>query len=260
MATALNPAEIFERAASEGDRRLGQSLLELIATAFIAGFTIVFGIVALGVVEGLARPALGDLSKLLAALAFGVGVVFLVVGRAELFSENFFDPIAAGFRGSDRHFGRKLFRLWLLSLLLNLVGGALLILVVSVGGTLPSGASDALNRLAEEIAHRHWLPTFTRAIIGGALVALLSFLVIASRDTTGRIIMAYAVGVLLALGPFDHVIVSMLHVGFGLASTANVQLFHVAEVGLIALAGNLIGGVGLVTLSHVAQAKAAERK
>lgn len=260
MSSALDPAEIFERAADEGKRRLDQSIPELLATAFIAGFTIVFGIIGLGIVEGLARPSLGDLAKLLGALAFGTGIVFLIVGRAELFSENFFDPIAAAFRPNRRSLAGKLIRLWSLTLLLNLAGGAVLICVAAVGGTLPSGASDALNRIAEEIAHREWLPTFTRAIIGGALVALLSYLVIASQETASRVMVAYAIGVLLALGPFDHVVVSMLHVGFGLASSAEVTLLHAAEVGLIAAAGNLIGGVGLVTLSHAAQAEASERR
>lgn len=91
-------------------------------------------------------------------------------------------------------------------------------------------------------------------------MALLSSLVIASQETTSRIMVAYAIGVLLALGPFDHAVVSMLHVGFGLASTANVTALHALEAGLIATAGNIIGGVGLVTLSHAAQAKAAERR
>ena len=260
MASEPDPAEIFERAAGEGERRLNQSLVELSATGFIAGFTIVFGIIALGIVEGLARAELGELAKLLGALAFGVGFVFLIVGRAELFSENFFDPIAAAFRPGEQHWGGKVARLWLFTLLLNLVGGAVMISVASVGGTLPSGASAALNRIAEEIAHRAWLPTLTRAIIGGALVALLSFLVLASRETTSRAMLAYATGVMLALGPFDHVVVSMLHVGFGLASTANVTLLHAVEVGVIATVGNLIGGVGLVTLSHAAQAKTAQRR
>ncbi len=259
MAKALDPAKIFERSAAEGSRRLNQTLLQLLATAFIAGFTVVFGIIAMGTVEALVPPEWGHLSKLLGALAFGLGIVFLVVGRAELFSENFFDPIAAMFQSDHHRLVGKLVRLWVVSLILNLIGGALFIVIASVNGTLPHGAAEALNRIAEEIAHRPWLPTFTRAIIGGALVALLSYLVIASEETISRIVVAYVVGVLVALGPFDHVIVSMLHVGFGLLSTANVEPSHVAEVGLIALAGNLVGGVGLVTLSHVAQDKAAER-
>lgn len=260
MPPALNPSEIFERAADEGKRRLDQSLLELLATAFIAGFTIIFGIIALGIVDALARPVLGELAKVLAAMAFGTGIVFLVIGRAELFSENFFDSIAAAFRPGRQRIGFQVARLWSITLLLNLVGGAVLILVISVEGTLPAGATGSLNRIAEEIAHRAWLPTLMRAIIGGALVALLSFLVIASQETTSRIFVAYMIGVLLALGPFDHAVVSLLHVGFGLAAGAEVTAAQAAQVGLIAIIGNLIGGVGLVSLSHAAQAKAGERR
>lgn len=260
MASALNPAEIFERAADEGKRRLDQSLLELVATAFIAGFTIIFGIIALGIVDALARPLVGEFAKVLAALAFGIGIVFLVIGRAELFSENFFDPIAEAFRPGRQRIGSKLARLWSITLLLNLLGGAVLILVLSVEGSLPAGAKDSLNRIAEEIAHRAWLATLMRAIIGGALVALLSFLVIASRETASRIMVAYAIGVLLALGPFDHAVVSLLHLGFGLVGGAAVTAAQAVEVGLIAIVGNLIGGVGLVSLSHAAQAKASERR
>lgn len=260
MAEALNPAEIFERAAKEGERRLDQGWLELVATGFIAGFTIMFGIIALGIVEGLAEPRLGELARLPGAVAFGVGLVFLVVGRAELFSDNFFDPIAAAFRQDEGQFARRLARLWLATLALNLVGGAVLVLVAAVPGTLPPAAGFALDRIAEEIAHRSWIATLARSVIGGALVSMLSFLVIASGGTTGRVLVAWMVGVLLALGPFDHVVVSMLHIALGLGGDAQVTWRHAGEVGLIALIGNLVGGVGLVTLSHAAQAKTAEHQ
>jgi len=72
---------------------------------FIAGVTIVFRIIALAIVESLARPSLGELSKLLGALAFGIGLPFLIPGRAELFSENLFDPLAAAFKSKVR--GRR---------------------------------------------------------------------------------------------------------------------------------------------------------
>jgi len=47
-----------------------------------------------GVVDALVEPRFGDVAHIAGALAFGVGVVFLVVGRTELFNENFFDPAA----------------------------------------------------------------------------------------------------------------------------------------------------------------------
>jgi formate/nitrite transporter FocA (FNT family) len=259
MSAALKPAEIFEHSAEEGARRLDQGNLELISTGFIAGFTVVFGIIALAIVEALARPVAGELSRLFGALAFGTGVVFLIVGRAELFSENFFDPIAAAFYSNRAGIGRKIIRLWVVTLVLNLIGGGLMVLILTVEGTLPSGAPEVLNRLAEDIASRRALPSLMRSIVGGALVALLSFLVIASRSATGRIVLAYSIGVLLALGPFDHVVVSLLHLTCGLLFGASVNATQVLEVAAIALFGNLLGGVGLVTLSHAAQAKGSGR-
>lgn len=73
---------------------------------------------------------------------------------------------------------------------------------------------------------------------------MLSYLVIAAEETISRMLTAFAIGFLLAIGPFERVIVRMLHVIFGIAATAEVNLTHVLEVGFIALAGNLIGGVG----------------
>jgi Formate/nitrite transporter len=51
-------------------------------------------------------------AKLIGALAFGIGLVFLVIGRSELFTENFFGPVAAAI---DRRQGSawvRLVRLW----------------------------------------------------------------------------------------------------------------------------------------------------
>ncbi|SFQ25259.1 formate/nitrite transporter family protein [Tranquillimonas alkanivorans] len=105
MSQQLTPVEIFDRSAEEGRRRLDQGNLELVATGFIAGFTIVFGLIAMAVVEGLTEPAAGEASDLFGALAFGVGVVFLVIGRTELFNENFLDPIATAFTSDEEGIG-----------------------------------------------------------------------------------------------------------------------------------------------------------
>lgn len=260
MPAALTPAEIFDRAAAEGERRLDQNMLELLATGFIAGFTVVFGIAIMGIVEWFGRPQLADLSRVAGALAFAPAVVFLVVGRAELFSENFFDPIAAWFRFPEKQVAARLFRLWVVTLVLNLVGGMLMVLLFSVEGSLPPGASDSFNRIAEEIVDRRVVDTFARAIAGGALVALLSFFVAAADSTAARILLAYMVGVVLALGSFDHVVVSALNLGFGLVLGASIQPVAVAMTFGITILGNLLGGIGLVTLSHAAQAQDARRR
>ena len=257
MAVAPTPSEIFHRAAREGERRLNQSTLELVSTGFIAGFTIIFAIVALGVVHAAVEPRLGEVAKVAGALAFASGFVFLIVGRAELFTENFFDPAATAFKGRERGVIGRLLRLWMVTLLLNLVGGGLFALVVSVPGVLPDGAGKALGKVAEEIAGREPLAGFVSAIVGGALVALLSFLLQAVDSVGSRITVAFFTGFVLAVGPFDHVVVTALHLFFGILFGAPVGYATLGAVAAISAAGNLVGGVGLVTLSHVAQAKGA---
>jgi formate/nitrite transporter FocA (FNT family) len=257
MALAPNPSEIFHRAVDEGKRRLDQSLLELVATSFIAGFTIVFGIVALGVVHASVATSPGGLAHLAGSLAFAIGLVFLIVGRAELFTENFFDPAATLAKEHESGMLVRLLRLWGLTFVFNLVGGALFALVMSVHGVLPEGATSVLSTLAEETATRGPWALFVSAFAGGALVALLSFLLQAVNGVGSRMALAYVVGFLLSTGPFDHVIVAVLHVFFGILFEAPIGFGDLVRVMAVTTAGNLVGGIGLVTLSHVAQAKGA---
>ena len=258
MAVAPDPAEIFHRAVEEGERRLGQSMLELVSTSFIAGFTIVFGLAALGIVEAAFEPQFHNLAPVAGALAFGVGLVFLIVGRTELFNENFFDPVAKAVEqsGSWRLWG--LLRLWVVTFAFNLVGGALFAFILSVDGVLPPRAVGVLTETAEEIAHRGTTAGFGKAVAGGTLVALLSFFLEAVNSVGSRIAMAYIVGVLLTLGPFSHVIVTVLHLLFGLFFGAAIGLETLATTTAVVTAGNFVGGLGLVTLSHVAQAEGAD--
>ncbi|MFI7584065.1 formate/nitrite transporter family protein [Kocuria sp. M1N1S27] len=254
--SAPDPDQIYDRSKKEGARRLFMPPLEQVSTGFIAGVTIVFGIVALSMAEELVAPALGaGPGKLAGALAFGTGVVFLVIGRSELFTENFFDPVAAAIdrRGSSVWF--RLGRLWILVLVLNLVGGAVMAAIFTVEGALPSGAHEVLVGVAEEIAAKSGWATFARGIAAGTLLTLLSYLLHAADSAISRIVLAYLVGVFLALGPFDHAVVSALHLLFGIWLGAGIGLADLGSNFALATAGNLVGGLLLMTLTHTVQAK-----
>ncbi|WP_436908914.1 formate/nitrite transporter family protein [Halosimplex marinum] len=257
MAEQLTPGEIFDRAVNEGERRLDQSALELVSTSFIAGFTVLFGIVALGIVEGLVEPVVGHAARVAGALAFAPGLVFLVAGQTELFNENFSDPAAAAVeRGVSAL--PSLLRLWALTFVFNLLGGGLLTLVFAVEGAIPSAGAEALRHFATETAGRSVRAWFARGVAGGALVSLLSFLVVSVRSDGSRLWLAYAVGFLLALGPFDHVVVSVLHLALGWLLGASIGWGTLGALTAVVTAGNVVGGLGLVTVTHVTQAMGAD--
>ncbi|MFC7194012.1 formate/nitrite transporter family protein [Halosimplex aquaticum] len=97
---------------------------------------------------------------------------------------------------------------------------------------------------------------FARGIAGGTLVSLLSFLIVAVRSD-GSISLTYAVGFMLALGPFDHVVVSVVHVVLGIYLGAPIGLEALVTMTAVVTAGNFAGGLGLVTVTHITQAMGA---
>ena len=98
-----SPSDVFARSEAEGRQRLTRSILGQISTGFTAGFNIVFAVVALGITHHLVSQQFGtSMGQLAGAVAFGVGLTFLVVGRTELFTENFLERPAGDRVGEVR--------------------------------------------------------------------------------------------------------------------------------------------------------------
>ena len=258
MATP-QPEQIYKRTRDEGRRRLARPVLELAATALVGGFDVAFGVavfvLAAGSVEARAGPSV---AHLVGALGFGIGFVFIVVGRSELFTENFLVPVTGLTR--DRDSWLKLCELWIVSLILNLVGGAALAIVLTSHGVLRVGSRQAANRLAEHIAHYSPATSFLSGLVAGALMTLLTWFVEGAAESSGvRIAMAWIVGFVLVLGSFNHAIVGTIELVYGIRFGADIgydQLF--SNLG-ISVAANLVGGLALVTFARSAQALGAAR-
>jgi formate/nitrite transporter FocA (FNT family) len=248
---APDPEEIYERTRREGQRRLSRPLLELAATALVGGFDVAFGVAAYGLAAG-AFGGSGDRAHLAGALAFGIGFVFVVVGRSELFTENFLVPIA-GLERNRRSYA-KLVELWAAALVLNIVGGAVIALVVTSRGVMPVGAS-ALRDLARHVHSFTPETAFLSAIVAGGLMTLLTWFVEGAAESMGvRIVMAWIVGSLIVLGSFNHAIVGQIELVYGMRYGVHVPIGdYLANLGL-GIVGNLVGGLGLVTFARFAQA------
>ena len=246
--------EIYERTREEGRRRLSRPVLELGATALVGGFDVAFGIAVFGLTAAAVVSRIGvQAAELVGAIGFGIGFVFIVVGRSELFTENFLVPITGLTR--DRGSWVKLVELWVVSLAFNLAGGALIAIVLTSHGVLKQGTSDAILRLANHVAHYSPGTSFVSGLAAGALMTLMTWFVEGAAESMGvRIVMAWIVGFVLVLGTFNHAIVGTLELFYGIRFGADIgydQLF--ANLG-IAVAGNLVGGLVLVTFARSAQA------
>ena len=257
MSPQRQPEQIYARAREEGRRRLARPVLELAATALVGGFDVAFGVIAFALAGGaVATSVRSEIAHLVGALAFGIGFVFVVVGKSELFTENFLVPVA----GLERRRASwlKLAELWIGTLLLNLVGGTAVALLVTSKGVLPRAGQDELVRLAERLTSHSALAELLSGVVAGALMTLMTWFVEGAAETSGvRIVMSWIVGSLIALGTFNHAIVSTIELVFGMRYGAAVSVGELFTNLGLAVAGNLIGGLLLVTFARSAQAFAA---
>jgi formate/nitrite transporter FocA (FNT family) len=248
---AREPEEIFEATRDEGRRRLTRPLVELAATALVGGFDVAFGVAAYALT---AAAIGGERGRVAGAIAFGIGFVFVVVGKSELFTENFLIPIA-GLNARDRGSWLKLAELWIVALVLNIAGGLLLVIVLTSHGVLRAGSAQPLVELAHHVTHYSTLTSFLSAIVAGALMTLMTWFVEGAAQSMGvRIVMAWIVGALIVLGAFNHAIVSTIELIYGMRFGGGVsysQLF--TNLGL-SVGGNIVGGLLLVTFARTVQA------
>ncbi len=254
MSDAPEPHEIFNEMREEGKDRLSRTRLELVASSLVAGFDIVFGVIALSAADAAVTPHFGtQVGHFAGALAFGIAFIFIAIGRSELFTENFMVPITGLQRGLASKL--KLAQLWILSPIFNIIGGSILILIVTTHGVLPTGAGKGLQAIAIRFDHYSVSTAFASAIAGGALITLMTWLIEGSLTPGGRVLVAWIAGVLLTLGSFDHVIVVTLEMIFGIRfGAAGVGWLDVAQNFGIAVAGNMLGGLAFVTLTRFSQA------
>jgi formate/nitrite transporter FocA (FNT family) len=250
------PEEIFLRTREEGERRLERPAVELISTALAAGFDIIAGIVVLGLLAAELEHRWGThTAHVFASLGFGIGFVFLIVGRGELFTENFLVPLA-GLHGKERNAWWKVAELWTISPIFNVLAGGALGVLLSVHSVLPFGTGASIARVAETLHANGWLALFVSAVFAGALITAMTWFVEGQESVGVRVATAWIAGAILALGSFNHVIVVTLELIFGIRFGAHVPWSFVVENFFLAAGGNMLGGIGLVTLNRFTQAKA----
>jgi len=233
----------FGRTVEEGEARLTRTWPRLFATGAVGGIDVGMGVFGLLLV----RQATGD--EILAALAFSIGFIALTLANSELFTENFLVPVAAIAAG--RCTIVDLLRLWSGTLLTNLVGGW--VLVAFVMGGLPK-----LRPTAVEVARHYpqlgigWT-SFASAVLGGAVITLMTWMEQSTESVPAKLVAAIVAAFLLAAGALNHAIVVSIEMFAGLQ--AGAPYGYLDWLGMLGWAclGNIIGGVGLVTVLRLIQ-------
>jgi formate-nitrite transporter family protein len=247
------PEEIWAEGLDEGQRRLERHVPALAATGFAGGADVMFGILAVAVSSGALVVAIPEpTAHVVASLVFGLGFAFITIGRAELFTENFLIPVGSVVAG--RAPARGLLRMWIITLVLNFAGLALFGSLAAIKHVLPSGALHSVGVIANTLSDRPFISSLASAVLAGVVMTVFTWITVAAQSASARILAALLIGFLLAAPTLNHAVV-----GFGemflalVAGTTHATWLDLARNVSIAILGNLIGGIGLVFATRMAQ-------
>jgi hypothetical protein len=150
-------------------------------------------------------------------------------------------------------------RLWLLTFAGNVAALLVLAALLSVEGDLDPETLKAAGDLADTLGERALLPSFISAVIAGVVMTLFTWLVIAAERDSTRVLLALLIGFLLAAPSLNHAVVGVGEMAFGLfAGTTDIGWADAGQTLVTAIAGNLVGGLGFVTVTRLFQVSGQE--
>ncbi|HYO31349.1 MAG TPA: formate/nitrite transporter family protein [Nocardioidaceae bacterium] len=230
--------DAFDRLVEEGADRLNRPLLPLAATGFLGGVDVALGVLMYLVV----KHETGN--SLLAALAFTIGFVALLMARSELFTENFLVPVTAVVAGEGSV--ALLLRLWLVTLVMNLVSGFMMAAMIVIAlPDLHSTAVEAGTHFAE--LGVNWR-SFFLAVLGGTVITLLTRMQHATDSMGVKIVPAVLMSFILVGAELFHSILDSILMFAGLLTGDAGYGWGDWGVALgWSSFGNLVGGLVLVT-------------
>ena len=245
------PREIWQDSLEDGQRRLARPAAVLAATGLLGGFHLTLGLLVIVVTTGALTEVIpAPTAHVLGSLTFGIGFVFLTVGRSELFTENFLIPVAAALKGHCTK--RSVARLWVITFPEHRRVALFVVL-----GSIPGVLEQAAGELADSLAERGLLAAAASAVIAGAAITVFTWLAEAAESDLTRAFIALLVGFVLLAPSMNHSVIGFGEILFGLVSdTTSADWIDLLRNTAIAIAGNVAGGVILVAFVRSVQAGA----
>lgn len=269
MDSYFSAGEVVEQFNTISIKKAHSPIWRMLLLGFMAGAFIAFGANA----SSAASFGIADygLAKFVAGLVFPVGLIFVILGGAELFTGNIL--IFIGYLNKKISL-KEMLTNWCCIWLGNLVGAVLIAFMVSQTVQFDS-AHGALGGYVLKVAAGKTSMTFMEVFISGimcnwivALTVLISF---TTRNVAGKILAMYFPIMLFVVTGFEHVVANMYYLFAGFFVRGNEEYIHQAiEKGattetlaninlqnmfvgnfLPATLGNIVGGAIFVALIYV---------
>ncbi|CAN5746897.1 formate/nitrite transporter family protein [soil metagenome] len=253
--TRLSAVEIHDNVLAPGEEELRRPAGALFWSALASGLVIGFSFLAGGFVASLA-PA--ELRHAAAAAVYPLGFILVIMARSELFTENTLVPVIPLLNRRDRETFRQLVRVWATLLIGNLLGALAYSMVLARTPMVSADLHPPLLEIATRATEGGFWIVAYQAVFAGWLIALLSWLLAATRATGAQLVLIWLTTAPIAAFTFRHSIAGAVEAFYRAAVGAAPWGAMLGEFVLPAVLGNAVGGVLLVALLNYSQV-AAER-
>jgi formate/nitrite transporter FocA (FNT family) len=248
VTSRLTAAEIYAAAVRIGEDELKRSSTGLALSGLAAGLGM--GLTGLGSAAILADVGDRVAHHLLGALLYPLGFIVVIVGRAQLFTENTLFPVILVL-DRRRHL-RNTLRLWAVVFVANVVGALLFAVLMIKCGAVPPEVARALSQLGSQTVQGSFGHLFWSGVAGGWIIALMAWLVTASRFTIGQIVLIYLMTFAVGAAGLAHCIAGSTE-ALSAVLAGQVPVGTFVKWLLAATVGNTMGGVIIVSLLNYGQ-------
>lgn len=244
----MSQEEILVAQLCEGIETYEQHKRKVFISALTAGLEIGFSYLLIAILVTFLKDSFSKEALFyMVALAYPVGFIIVVLGKSILFTEQtslLALPVLHKKRGI-----MELLQLWGIVIAGNLIGGALMsIIIIWVGTNLGIISYQSVSTIALHVTKHSPIIIFFSAVLAGWLMALLSWLVTSSEETIGKIIIIYMITAIVGFAGFHHSIVGNIEVLAGFLFTDAISIGTYGLFVITALLGNTFGGVFFVAL------------
>ncbi len=251
--TRRSAHEILEQVAQNGRDELERSTHALFFSGLAGGMAM--GLTGLGVAVMQATLGEGRWQEVVAHMIYPIGFIAVIIGRAQLFTENTLYPVILVFDEPNRV--PNMLRLWATVFVSNVVGALIFASLAERTPALNPAYGEALMKLGLSAAANSIGFIFWSGVIGGWIIALVAWMVSASHWTIGQIAIVWMLTFLVGIGHFAHCIATSGEILSAVVGGLMPVSLYLRWL-LFATMGNIVGGVTIVSLLNYGQVKAGE--
>ncbi len=244
-------SEILARVMADAESELERSSAGLAFSGFAAGLTMGLSGLGVAVLQEALPPT--HSAHLLAYTLYPLGFIAVIMGRAQLFTENTLYPVVYVLDRRRGYLGSL--RLWVVVFAANVLGVLVFAALITQAHPVTGGTEHALAGLGATAVAPGFGHVLWTGVIGGWLIALVAWLVEGAEMSIGQVVLIWLLTYLVGVGAFAHCIATSGEILVAVLG-GSVGGWHYLAWLVAATLGNIAGGIVIVALLNYGQVMA----